>query len=217
MLPEVSVIVTSYNYGFWLERCLRSLINQKFIDSNSYEIIFIDDASSDNSVEVAKFYADKFPNIQLILNATNKGLPYCCNQAIKKSVGRFVVRVDADDYVARDFVFLGSWFLIKNRDYQAVSCDYVEVDQNEHFIRRVNSLEEEIACGVFFKRECLFDIGLYDVNFKMREGHELRQRFEKKYKMGRLEFPVYKYRKHNNNRTKNEDELSVYDEKLSEK
>ena len=44
---------------------------------------------------------------------------------------------------------------------------------------RINCLNREIACGVMFRKECLFDIGLYNEKFKMREGHELKKRFEK--------------------------------------
>ena len=65
-----------------------------------------------------------------------------------------------------------------------------------------------------FRKECLFDIGLYNPKFKMREGHEMRKRFEKKHKIGHLNLPLYKYRFHENNRTKNLKTLKKYDRKL---
>ena len=65
-----------------------------------------------------------------------------------------------------------------------------------------------------FRKECLFDIGLYNEKFKMREGHELRKRFEKKFKIGRLEFPLYKYRKHETNQMNNKNKIKKYEKFL---
>ena len=65
-----------------------------------------------------------------------------------------------------------------------------------------------------FRKECLFDIGLYNPKFKMREGHEMKIRFEKKHKIGHLNLPLYKYRFHGKNRTKNLKVLGKYDKKL---
>jgi hypothetical protein len=98
-----------------------------------------------------------------------------------------------------------------------VAADYVKVDAKEKSLSKHNSIKQQIACGVTFRKECLFDIGLYDESFKMREGHDLRMRFEKKYKIGRLEFPLYKYRTHDTNRTHNKKKLKIYDKKLNEK
>ena len=102
-----------------------------------------------------------------------------------------------------------------NREYQAVAVDYVKVDALENQISKHNVFKEEIACGITFRKECLFDIGLYDTKFKMREGHNLKERFIKKYKIGRLELPLYKYRSHEKNRTKNKINLKKYDNMLN--
>lgn len=216
-LPEATVVVTCFNYNLWLHRCLRSLLNQEYISPEQYEIVFVDDGSTDASIAVALHYSNKFSNFQILSNINNRGLPFACNKAIEVSYGRYVVRVDADDYVTRNFLYLGTKFLEKNRQYQAVACDYIEIDENESTLRQVNCFEEEIACGIFFRREYIYDVGLYDIEFKMREGHELKMRFTKKYKMARLEFPVYKYRKHSENRSKNQAEVARFDKKLKTK
>jgi hypothetical protein len=95
-----------------------------------------------------------------------------------------------------------------------VCSDYCKVNKYEEVIKRYNGKKNQIACGIMFRREALFDLGLYDENFKMREGHELRKRFLKKYKLGHLEIPLYKYRDHENNRTKNLKALKIYNKKL---
>ena len=67
---KISVIVTNYNYEKWLRRCVRSLINQNFDD---YEIIIIDDCSTDNSRNILLEYQDD-DKIKLIFNKSNVGV-----------------------------------------------------------------------------------------------------------------------------------------------
>lgn len=215
-LPDISIIVCAYNHGKWLERCIRSLNHQQNIQPEEFEIIIVDDASTDETKDVLG-NLEVVPNLRIIKNDKNIGLPKSLNKAIKTALGRYVVRVDSDDYVMRQFLFLSRLFLDMNRKYQAVAVDYVLVDEFENIIRKVNCFDEEIACGVMFRKECLFDIGLYNESFCMREGHELKKRFVEKFKLARLEFPLYKYRQHSKNRTNNADELSKYDNRLMEK
>lgn len=216
LLPEFSIIICNFNHAKWIERCLRSVAHQENVDSSQYEIILVDDKSKDNSLEIIKNINTKI-DIKIIKNSKNLGLPASLNKAIKISLGRYIVRVDSDDYIARNFLYLSRLFLNYNHEYQAVASDYVKVNQSEKNISKHNAMNDQIACGITFRKECLFDIGLYDEKFKMREGHDLRKRFEKKYKIGRLEFPLYKYRSHDNNRTNNKKILSKYDIKLNAK
>ena len=216
ILPEFSIIICNFNHAKWIERCLRSIAHQENIDNNQYEIILVDDKSSDNSLEIIKNINSKL-DIRIIKNKKNLGLPASLNKAIQTSLGRYIVRVDSDDYIARNFLYLSRLFLNYNHEYQAVAADYVKVDAKEKSLSKHNSIKQQIACGVTFRKECLFGIGLYDESFKMREGHDLRMRFEKKYKIGRLEFPLYKYRTHDTNRTHNKKKLKIYDKKLNEK
>ena len=65
-----------------------------------------------------------------------------------------------------------------------------------------------------FLKESLEKIGLYNENFKMREGHELKRRFLINFKIGRLPKPLYNYRQHKKNRTKNKRVLKLYDRML---
>lgn len=213
MLPEISVIVCSYNHGKWLERCIRSLAHQEDIAPGTYEIMVVNDSSADNTSEILHNMSF-LSHLRIIENEMNIGLPRSINKAIRMAFGRYVVRVDSDDYVGRRFLSLMRMFLDMNREYQAVAVDYVAIDEFEKVIKKVNCMEHHIACGIMFRKECLFDIGLYDESFGMREGHELRQRFEQKFKIARLEFPLYKYRNHANNRTLNKDEVDKYDQRL---
>lgn len=213
ILPDISVIVCAYNHDKWIERCVRSIKNQSIINKNEVEIIIVDDGSKDNTSKVIS-NLKVFAGIKVIKNKKNLGLPKSINIAIRAALGRYVVRVDSDDYVSRNFLYILKLFLDKNREYQAVACDYYKVTDDEKIIKKVNCFKEEIACGIMFRKEALFDIGLYDENFSMREGHELKKRFKKKFNLGRLEFPLYKYRQHSKNRTKKKDIVKKYDKLL---
>ena len=210
---SISVIVCAYNHDKWIERCLRSLLNQTYIESKDFEIILVDDCSEDSTSKVLEKFSEE-ENLEIILNKDNIGLPASINKAMQNSSGRYIVRVDSDDYVQRSFLYHMKFFLDLNRHYQAVCVDYLKVDQNEEVLSRGNGIKEEIACGIMFRRECLFDIGLYNEKYNMREGHDLRRRFLREFKIGHLELPLYKYRDHADNRTKQTDSLRSFDEQL---
>jgi hypothetical protein len=123
------------------------------------------------------------------------------NRGIRATRALFVVRVDSDDYVNANFLSVLSLFLANNHYMDAVACDYLTVDDREEVLARKNCLEEPIACGIMFRTEQLLDIGLYDENFLLCEERDLRIRFLQKYKIHRVELPLYRYRRHENNLT----------------
>lgn len=90
--PKISVIVTCYNYGKYLEKALMSILNQTY---NNYEIIIVNDGSTDDTNEiVAKFLNMK--NI-LYISQSNKGQAIATNIGIKSSSGDLIAFLDADD------------------------------------------------------------------------------------------------------------------------
>ena len=94
---KLSIIVPVYNVVDYLERCLGSLLAQD-LPQNEYEIIVVNDGSTDNSGDIAQQYADKYPNITLI-NQANQGLSGARNTGIKSSKGDYIQFVDSDDYL----------------------------------------------------------------------------------------------------------------------
>ena len=197
--PLISVIVTAYNEEKFIGKCLTSLIDQK-INNIRYEIIVVDDASKDRTSNELKPFHDI---IKIIKNNVNLGLPSSINKGIKLAKGKYIVRTDADDYVNENYINFLYQFLLFNKHYDAVCCDYFEVNSKEKIIQRCNSLQKPIACGIMWKKDHLIEIGLYDETFLINEEKDLRIRFEKKYKIGHLELPLYRYRRHPNNLTKN--------------
>jgi len=213
MKPKISVIIPVFNQEKWIGRCLRSLMDQS-ISRNDYEIIVINDGSKDLSDYALNLFHGE---IILIKNENNQGLPNALNSGIRISNGDFIVRVDSDDFVNRHFLLILYEYLFWNEEIDAVACDYILVDDNEDVIEHKNCYNSPIGCGIMFKKEQLFEIGLYDEEYKINEERELKERFEKKYKIHRLGFPLYRYRKHKNNMTNNEEAVKYHEEKLKKK
>ena len=171
----VSIIITSFNREKFIGRAIRSALNQKF-PRNQFEVIIVDDGSKDNSAKIIKDYGDKIKSFFL---PKNMGLPYARNYGIKKSVGRYIVHLDSDDYMHESLIFVEELFLSLNHEYGAVECDYILVDEKEKHLEKVSAIKHSIACGIMFKKENLIDIGLYDQKMPLCEDEELRLRYKK--------------------------------------
>lgn len=94
---KLSIIVPVYNVADYLPKCLDSLLAQDLLQ-NDYEIIVVNDGSTDNSGDIAQQYADKYANITLI-NQSNQGLSGARNTGIKHANGEYIQFVDSDDYL----------------------------------------------------------------------------------------------------------------------
>ena len=209
----ISVIVPTFNHSKFIARCIRSLLDQS-IPKNTYEIIVIDDGSSDKTQKVLKIFNK---DIKIIINKKNMGLPFSINKGIKNCKGRFIVRVDSDDYVNEYFLLLLNLYLTNNSEMDSVACDYYNVDNNEEILSRESSSKKPIGCGIMFRIEQLIELGLYDETFHSQEDEDLRIRFLKKYKIFRLPLPLYRYRRHEKNLTNNKDLTDKFLKKLKTK
>ena len=94
---KLSIIVPVFNSGAYLKDCLDSLVSESLKD---IEIICIDDASTDESLDILNGYAKKYPQIKVFPNKINMGQGYTRNIGIKAS-GTYVGFVDSDDYVSK--------------------------------------------------------------------------------------------------------------------
>src|SRR3972149_4201969 len=113
MHPEISIIITNYNYSKYLGKCIESCINQD-ADIN-YEVIIVDDGSTDASLDVAEPYlCDKVHLIKI----DNSGIEVASNIGIRSAKGELIIRVDADDYLIPEY--LGA--VVKNM--KVTSCSF---------------------------------------------------------------------------------------------
>lgn len=210
-LPTISIIIPAHNQERYIGRCLRSVLNQTYA-RDDYEIIVIDDASSDRTAYALELFASE---IVLIRNQEQLGLPASLNKGIRKARGRFIIRLDGDDYVHGEYLNLLALHLDLNSHFDAVACDYLMVDDQENVLKQMNCMEDPIGCGIMFRIDHLIDIGLYDEGFLSREEEDLRIRFEKKYAIERVALPLYRYRRHDNNMTNDEERMTNFAETLA--
>ena len=210
----VSIIITSYNRGKYLHRSIRSCLAQT-LPINEFEVILVDDFSQDNTKNIVEEYRS-LPNFKYIRNKKNLGVASSANNAIKKAKGKYIVRVDSDDYINKDLANILSLYLNENPKKLGVACDYYLVNDNEEKIMQVSSKEKPVACGIMYNKNKLLKAGLYNAKFKHREEEELRNRLRDKYQIQHLNLPLYRYRMHLNNKTKSNDYINIYKKKINE-
>lgn len=92
----ISIIIPLYNSEKYIARCIESIINQSFKD---FEIIVVDDNSSDNSYKIVCSYINKSNNIKCLKNSIQQGPSYCRNFGLENSKSKYVMFLDSDDWL----------------------------------------------------------------------------------------------------------------------
>lgn len=201
MKIKISVIIPIFNREKYIARCLRSLLNQSMAENN-YEIIVINDGSKDGTKNILNLFKNAFrQKIYIIENKKNLGLPASLNKGIRASKGKYIVRVDSDDYVNYNFLLILHMMVSLNDKYSGVACDYYLVNDKEKVLRQVNCENEPIGCGIIFEKKHMINVGLYNEDYLINEEKEFRKRYVKRYTLGRLSIPLYRYRRHTKNMT----------------
>ena len=108
--PQVSLIIPVYNVKETIHRCIETAINQRFSD---YEIILVDDGSTDGSGSICDDYASERDNIHVIHKA-NGGLGSARNAGIQSAKGHYVCFADSDDYLEIDYISKMYYSLVEN-------------------------------------------------------------------------------------------------------
>ena len=194
--PDVSVIITNYNYEKYIARAVRSCLNQYH---TNHEVIVVDDCSTDRSLDSLLPFKDQ---IKVVFTESNSGVAAAANVGVRESRGRFFIRVDADDYVNSDMCYIMKTYLEANHDAFCVSCDYLMVDNFENVLERRYAEKDNISCGIMYRRDLFLQMGGYNNKMRHREEEELRKRLGQEYKIHHLKIPFYRYRMHNTNKTK---------------
>jgi len=92
--PSVTVVIPCYNYARYLSDAVGSVTSQEGVDLN---VVIVDDASTDNSVEVAESIVARDPRVRLVRHESNRGHVETSNEALSLATGEYVVKLDADD------------------------------------------------------------------------------------------------------------------------
>jgi glycosyltransferase involved in cell wall biosynthesis len=191
--PDISVVITNYNYGTYIRRCLRSLLNQD-LDRGRYELIVVDDHSTDDSMEAIETFKGA-GSVLVVANERNLGVGGCARVGVDHSRGKYFVRVDADDYVQPPFLSMLYNFLRFCPQYVGVSCDYFITDNDERILSVESFKENGLACGLMLRTSYLERIGSYNKKKKVFEDRDLFERIDRA-KVFHLPVPLYNYVKH---------------------
>ncbi len=210
--PLVTIYITNYNYGNYIKEAIESVLNQSFKD---IELIIIDDGSTDNSREIIESYAH-LNNIRIIFQK-NKGLNVTNNIAMRLAHGKYLVRLDADDYFSEDAIEKMSNKLESAPNLGLVFPDYYLIDtlgdviakEQRHAFDKDVSLLDQPAHGActMIRRSYLEKLGGYNESFSCQDGYDLWIRFTAKYNVANINEPLFYYRQHNSNLTKNEERI----------
>ena len=134
----LSIIIPMYNVENYLKECINQ-INIKDID---YEILMINDGSSDNSLMIADSLANNNPKIRVI-SQENKGLGGARNTGIEYAIGKYILFLDADDFLIKtDFSFL------KNSKYDIIEFSAQLVSMNQQIIKKIQVTDVSGLSGV---------------------------------------------------------------------
>jgi glycosyltransferase involved in cell wall biosynthesis len=125
--PKVSVILPVYNGEKFLDESINSVLNQTFKD---FELIIVNDCSTDNSLKIIKRYMKKDKRIILINNPKNLGLQKSLNKGLKISKEKYIARMDADDISLPNRLQLQVNYLEKNRDIFLIGSSAIVIDED---------------------------------------------------------------------------------------
>lgn len=163
----VSIIIPVYNAGKYLEDCIKSILSQSY---KNWEMILVDDGSTDSSDEICDKYAAKYQNI-ITIHKQNGGVSSARNAGIKQAQGDWLYFCDADDILFEDALEI----LTKNFD-KIVDCTmggYIRINEKGNILEE-NKIFEECYMSL---EDVLIDF--YDPKFKMFNGYIWNRLFRK--------------------------------------
>lgn len=123
---KISVIMSVFDAEKYLVKAIESILNQTY---NNIEFVIINDGSSDNSLEIIKYYAFNNGNI-IVIDQKNKGLTKSLNIGIKKATGDYIARMDADDISSIDRFKNFKDYIDKNGEIDLYSTPAYVIDEN---------------------------------------------------------------------------------------
>ena len=209
---KVSVYIPSHNYGHFLEEAIQSVISQSF---QEWELILIDDASKDNSLQIMNKYKTLYPDqVRVFHNKIAQGLQKNNNLAINESRGKYIMRLDSDDYLDENALLVMSTYLDNNQDIALVYPNYVYVDESGRFLaienRKKIGTETKLldipahgACTMIRKR-VLKSVGGYSDKYKMQDGYDIWLKILHRFPVGNVQTPLFYYRQHGSSLSRNE-------------
>ena len=212
----VSIVLPVYNGERFMKESSDSVLGQSFSD---WELIIVDDCSTDNTYEIAKSYADADPRITVIRNNVNKRLPASLNVGFENARGKYFTWTSDDNVAKSNWLSVLVDYLDKNPDVDMVSAMMDYIDENgdlffnpEHK-RTVYALPyiSNVGAAFMYRRAIAEKIGVYDESAFCAEDYDYWCRIALNGNLVYIPDNVYKYRIQANSLT------MLYDKKVKEK
>jgi len=187
---KVSIIITCYNLENYISRSINSCLNQT-MNKNDYEIIVVDDCSSDNSWSIIQ----NKNNIISIRHEINKGVGASTNTALKVAKGEYIIKVDGDDFIDENLIFFMSQILDYNTNIGFVYGDHMLINGKKEKKYLINNLDKLLdnGAGVMFRKKCIDILGGYSNEYRTRDDYDMMLRYIKNFDGYYLKLPYYKY------------------------
>ncbi|HJD59641.1 MAG TPA: glycosyltransferase [Rickettsia endosymbiont of Omalisus fontisbellaquei] len=203
--PKISIVLPVYNREKLLPLAIESCLNQSFKD---FELIIIDDCSKDNSVLVAKEYAEQDSRIKVIVNETNKKLPSSLNIAFKEARGQYFTWTSDDNLVHENALEEMSNVLDNSPNIGLVYTDYTLIDEQGKIGARLYQESPEflpirdcVGACFLYRADLAKQVGGYNENMQLVDDYEYWLRFGLVTKFAHIPESLYFYRVHDQSLT----------------
>lgn len=163
----ISIFLTNYNNSNIISKTIHSVLNQSY---TNWELIIIDDKSTDNSIKVINNLIKNNTKIKFYKNKMNYGTYYSLNECLKNAKGDYFVKIDSDDFYHKDKLKAQLEFCIKNK-LELCTCNVIRIIGNR-FVKENND------SSLFFSRKIFEEFGYFD-NFRFGCDSEYIQRIKK--------------------------------------
>jgi teichuronic acid biosynthesis glycosyltransferase TuaG len=163
-----SIIVPCFNGQKYIDRCIKSILSQTY---NGFEVLVIDDGSSDSSYEILKKYSDEDKRIKLIRHKINQGLSSARNTGLNNAVGQFIAFLDIDDWWPKNKLNIYAGYFLM--EYDLLYSDFtrfkstknkklIRVKKNINFNKLIFSNLIPISTGAYDQKKLGYRYFEYD-------------------------------------------------------
>lgn len=208
--PLLTVYTCAYNADLWIDRCMDSIARQ--VGFPNYEYILIDDHSSDTTCARMAEFCLRHPNAYWIRNEKNLGLSSSSNVALKKARGKYILRLDADDYLVPNNALKSMVVEIDRTASEAIYPD----NYFGHYEKIQKGKDQHHVGGAIFDKRAINHLKFTD-GLRGYEGLDLFVRAKEQLRIGYYDRPIFMYtqRPDSMSRTNLEEREKVRQEILS--
>ena len=213
--PLVSVMMPAYNTEKYVGEAIESIINQTY---TNWELLCVDDGSTDRTLEIMQEYAAKDPRIRVYTNEENRGRPYTRNRALDLARGEILAVQDADDISTPERLESGVRVLTAEPGVAVVGGQWMEIDEygrktgrksrvvpqdNNEFSGGPGELAGFHCChgSLMMREDIVRSLGGYDEFFALVHDRDLVLRIMRHAKLKAVALPWYYWRKHGDQAT----------------